>query len=242
MLPTEIWIVIANYMQNCDLYRLSLCSKDVYHSIKGILNIRRLIVKFVDQCALSYFHKYPSQTLAQYQPKTVCIPEYQIDFDVPYYKPYRLKSEDKYPWYVKRYVKTHWDLYFIPWQLGSSYERKLYLESNTECSHLDYPLIQCININIENMKAGRAINKSYPYFHKAEPGVTEKQGYIKQYRHPEHTVCYKCHLVCSYLDIIEVLTKYDVNNHGVYMWRPKAICSDCLEADDDEDYDVDLFD
>lgn len=262
MLPVELWIVIASYMQNRDLCNLSLCSKGVYDSIKGTLNIRRLIAKFARQCALSHLTRFSTDksNLLRYQ-STVCISEYQIDFDFPYYKPYRLKSEDKYPWYVKRYVKSHWDLYFIPWQLGSSYEREIYLELHPEYFESEFNAIfsdtfedqlfdfhsslRKIKINIENMRAGRPINKSYPYCQKAEPGVTEKKGYIKQYRNPEHAVCYKCHLIGKDLDMIEVLTRYDVNKKRFYMWRPRAICCDCLEAewDEEDDYDyVDLFD
>ena len=261
MLPTELWILIAQYMKNKELYYLSLCSKDIYSSTRSILNIRRLIVKFVNRCALSYLTCFSTDksNLLRYQ-STVCISEYQIDF--PYYKPYRLKSEDKYPWYVKRYVKSHWDLYFIPWQLGSRYEREIYLELHPEYDPTEQQInailsetfedqlfdfhssLRKIKINIENIRAGRPINKSYPYCQKAEPGVTEKKGYIKQYRNPEYAVCYKCHLIGKDLDIIEVLTRYDVNKNGFYIWRPKAICCDCLEAkwDEEDDYDTDLFD
>ena len=257
MLPTELWILIAQYMKNKELYYLSLCSKDTYLSIKDVLNIRRLAEKFVNQCALSYLtckkdfytdEYFQPEWVKQY-PSTVCISEYHMTINDVFLT---------YPWFVNRYVKSHWDLYFIPWQLGSRGERELYLESHPEYDRtnnfdailsetfedqlFDFHLsLRKIKINIENMKSGRPINKAYPYCQKAEPGVTEKDGYIKQYRHPDHTICSQCNLMCSSLEIQVINTSYKLN--GRYMPREEAlaICNECFETNN-IDYEVDLFD
>ena len=248
MLPTELWIIIAQYMKNKELYYLSLCSKDTYSSTQHILKIRRLIVKFVNRCALSHLTYRRYSAPKQYLPTAICISEYQTS---------RLSSypcwPPPHPWYVNRYVKQQWELYFIPWQLGSRHDRNVYLESHPECVETFEDefnsFLEKNKLNQENRIHGLPINKSYPYCQKAEPGVTEKEGYIKQYRHPAHTVCYKCHLIGSYLDIDEAVTSYGVSKNGKYIPKlePMAICSDCIEAEHQnwephDDYEEDLFD
>lgn len=230
MLPPELWIHIANYMQNKELYHLSLCSKDIYSSTRSILNIRRLIVKFVNRCALSYLTYRPFYDPEQYHrpwlnilPSLVCISEYQMLSKSNYIT--------NYPWFINRYVKQYWELYFIPWQLGSSHERMLYLESHPGHSFINYhSTLRGIKMNIENMKKGIPINKSYTYFHKAEPGITEKEGYIKQYRHPDYTVCCQCNLIGKHLDVDEANHVIKLGGNSVRRYVAYPICTDCLEA------------
>lgn len=252
MLPTELWIVIATDMPTRDLYNLSLCSKDIYHSIKGILNIRRLIIKFVNKCAFSNLHYRSYNDPELYIPTDVCISEYQMVGE-SVNEPYPIPLDEykiPYPSFVNRYVKQHWDIYFIPWQLGSRGERKLYLESHPDCSSAEFYQLHNIEMNIFKMKLRRPIDKSYPYPHKAEPGITSKNGYIKQYRHPDHTVCYKCRSVCGLLEVDEVFSRHDLNKNGGYTPRYKvtSICNECFdeeykaEYDSYKDSDIDLFD
>ena len=75
MIPTELWILIATDMPTRDLYNLSLCSKDIYHLIKGVLNIRRLMIKFVNKCAFSNLHYRSDNDPKLYIPTDVCISE-----------------------------------------------------------------------------------------------------------------------------------------------------------------------